>query len=337
MLSGSARVSHHLSATCWVLAAPLAFVAAAGCSPDFSLLDEPSFGGAADENLDGDSGGARGNIGQHEGGKVQGTAGASSVANAPSAGGYAGAQDAGPSGAAGEGGTIDVAPVPQCVPAASETCNSLDDDCNGLVDEQCAGQVTVTFDKDLPLIGDSPGGSLFSDDCKAGEVLAGLHVAMGAFLSQARGVCRKLSLETDTTAALGYRIRLLGERALPAHPESSSDELSPLACPQDQALVGLRLAQQHYALDPTTSVPVTTRVWLSCAKLELARTDQSLSVTWSASTEQGPVSGSFANGMAYFVSASAPQGLFASRLLGASGSWVDRLGFGVSRLGIELK
>jgi hypothetical protein len=223
------------------------------------------------------------------------------------------------------------------VPTGTEQCNDRDDDCNGVIDDGCPGGVTTTFEKDLPLLGDSSGGSAFSDDCKDGEALAGMHVAMGAFLSQARGICRAISLELATNAEHGYRVKLSDERALPPHPTSSNDTETPLTCPEDEALVGLRLAQQHYALGDGTSVPVTTRVWLTCAKLVLSDSSGKLSVTWTGAKEQAPASGSFANGTAWLVSSMAPEGLVASRLLGTSGSWIDRVGFGVSRLGIELR
>lgn len=303
-----------------------------GCSPDLSLLSsQTSFGGAGDDLPDaaageassggstGEAAGSAGMAGRND------NLGGSTDASAGSAG-----ESAASAGAAGVGGMA-VAP---CVRQGSEQCNGRDDDCNGVVDDACPGGVTTTFASDLALLGDSAGGTAFADECKDGEVLAGISVAMGAFLSQVRGVCRQLSLELHAGSDHGYSVQLTSNRALSPHPQSSSDTLTPLSCPENEALVGLRLAQQHYGLSDGKSVAVTTRVWLSCAKLVLQETDGKLGVTWTGARELAPASGSFANGTAWLVSSSAPAGQVASRLLGTAGSWVDRVGFGVSRLGV---
>ena len=228
------------------------------------------------------------------------------------------------------------APVP-CVATGAETCNLNDDDCNGIVDEGCPGGATSTFEKDLPALGDSAGGAAFTEDCKDGEVLGGVTVAMGAFLSQARGLCRALSLELSANAPHGYLVALGKDRALPAHPTKSTDAPNTLSCPENEAVVGLRLAQQHETLSDNSVVAVTSRVWLTCAKLVLVDHDGKLDVTWEGAKELAPASGSIANGTAWLVSSSAPDGLVASRLLGTSGSWIDRLGLGVSRIDVVLK
>jgi hypothetical protein len=302
----------------------------AACSPDLSLLsDQASFAGAPDEGQSGRNTGAMPGGGSG-GSATPGSAGVESQTRGGDGGGGE------PLVEGGAGGAAPALPAP-CVPTGAEQCNDRDDDCNGVVDDGCPGGVTTTFEKDLPLLGDSSGGSAFSEDCKDGEALAGVHVAMGAFLSQTRGICRAISLELAAGAEHGYRVKLSNERALPPHPTSSNDSETPLACPEDEALVGLRLAQQHFALGDGSSVPVTTRVWLTCAKLVLTESAGKLGVTWTGAKEQAPASGSFANGTAWLVSSMAPEGLVASRLLGTSGSWIDKIGFGVSRLGIELR
>lgn len=299
------------------------------CSPDLSLLsDQASFAGVPDEAQGGSSAGVTSSGGSAGSGAAE-NGGADSQASA----GDGGSPEVAAGGAA---GAAPLLPVP-CRPTGPEMCDGIDDDCNGVVDDGCPAGVTTTFEKDLELLGDSTGGSAFAEDCKDGEVLAGVHVAMGAFLSQTRGICRHLSLELATNAEHGYRVKLSDERTLPAHPVSTNDTETPLACPEDEALVGLRTAQQHYSFGDGTSRPVTTRVWLTCAKLVLTDSAGKLSVTWTGAKEQAPASGSFADGTAWLVSSMAPEGLVASRLLGFSGSWIDRVGFGVSRLGIELR
>lgn len=337
MFSRSTRRARHACFRFLVVASP----ALGGCSPDLSLLDsQTSFGGAGDELAGGHAGSETGggaSAGMASGNGATGAvAGDQAVGGAEPAIGAAGETAvAGSANAGGAGGAVAVMVEP-CVAHGSEQCNGRDDDCNGVVDEGCPGGVTTTFASDLALLGDSAGGSAFADDCKDGEVLGGVSVAMGAFLSQVRGVCRTLSLERQAGAAHGYAVKLSDDRALAPHPQSVPDTLAPLACPENEALVGLRLAQQHYAVSDGKSVAVTTRVWLTCAKLVLDEVDGKLSVTWTGARELAPASGGLADGTAWLVSSSAPARQVASRLLGACGSWVDRIGFGVSKLGVSL-
>jgi hypothetical protein len=237
-------------------------------------------------------------------------------------------------GAGGAGG--EPSPTP-CVATGAEMCNGSDDDCNGVVDDGCPSGVTTTFEQDLPLLGDSTGGSAFTDDCKDGETLGGVEVTVGAFLSQIRGICSALSLELSPNAAQGYRVKLTGERRLSGHPATSLDTPVNLWCPQDEALVGLRLAQQGYDFGNGDVRPVITRVWATCAKLVLVDHNGKLAITWQGAKELAPASGSYANGTAWLVSSIAPDGSVGSRLLGASGSWVDRVGFGVSRVDVVVR
>jgi hypothetical protein len=305
----------------------LALLSLAACSPDLSLLsDRASFAGASSggENAVTSGGG--------------GSAGSSGVGASVSAGGATN-ETTGGDGAENphaDAGAAGATPEP-CVATGTERCNEKDDDCNGVIDDGCPGGLTTVYEKDLPAIGDSAGGAVFTDDCKDGEVLGGVTVAMGAFLSQARGVCRSLSLELSANAPNGYRIVLASDRALSPHPATSTDAVTALACPENEALVGLRTGQQHYTLADNSVVPVTSRVWLTCAKLVLVDHDGTLAVSWEGPKELAPASGGIANGTAFLVSSSAPEGLVATRLLGASGNWIDRIGFGVSRIDVVLR
>jgi hypothetical protein len=300
----------------------------AGCSPDLSLLsDQTSFGGVGPAGEAGSSvSGANGSASNAGGSTIQ----LGGEAGQPTSGGDTSMPpaDGGAAGAPGPG---------SCVPSGLEICNGKDDDCNGIVDEGCPGGVTTTFQRDLQLLGDSQGGTAFTDDCKNGEVLGGVDVTMGAFLSQIRGICRTLSLELSSNAVHGYKVKLSADRALSAHPTMSQDTQTHLSCPEDDVLVGVRISQQNYIASNSQSFAVIPRIWLTCAQLVLAERDGALGVTWQGAKELAPASGSIANGTAWFVQASAPDGLVASRLLGASGSWVDRVGFGVSRLDVLIR
>lgn len=300
-----------------------------GCSGGGDLFDDHvSFAGSA-------SAGAATGGAESAGGSATNSGGAAAGGAAP--GGAAGDADGGasePPISAGAGGMPEPAP---CVATGSETCNAVDDDCNGVVDDGCPAGITTTFAKDLPLLGDSPGGAAFTDDCGDGEVLAGVGVTMGAFLSQIHGLCRPLSLELNDTAEHHYQVTLGDVRALTPHPGASPDWPTRLVCPNNDALVGIRLAQQYYGPSDGKNVAVTSRIWLTCAKLVLCEHGNALGVTWEGAKELAPASGSIADGTAWFTTSSAPEGLVGSRLLGTSGSWIDRVGFGVSQLNVVLK
>ena len=295
-----------------------------GCSPDLSLLsDDTSFAGV-------ESGGDTTSVAGGAGGVGTGGS-ASAEAGEAASGGEGGSVPRADGGAAG-------APSPApCVATGAESCNDQDDDCNGIVDDGCPSGITTTFEKDLQVLGDSAGGVAFTDDCKDGEALAGVEATMGAFLSQIRGVCRTISLTLSANAEHGYQVTLGAARALDAHPETSPGTPTTLACPENEALIGVRLGEQNYSLGDGKTVPVIARVWLTCGKLVLIEQAGKLSVTWTGAKELAPASGSIANGTAWLVSANAPEGLIASRLLGAAGTWIDRVGFGVSRVGVVMR
>jgi hypothetical protein len=300
-----------------------------GCSGGSNLFDDGvSFAGSGNAGAAATTGGSDAAGGAAIGGAATG--------GAP-LGGAEGVADGGasePPASAGAGGAPEPAP---CVATGPESCNGADDDCNGVIDDGCPGGITTTFAKDLPLLGDSPGGAAFTDDCGDGEVLAGVGVTMGAFLSQIHGLCRPLSLERSDNAEHQYQVSLGDVRALTPHPGASPDWPTRLVCPNDDALVGIRLAQQYYGASDGKAVAVTSRIWLTCAKLVLNQHGEELGVTWEGAKELAPASGSIANGTAWFASSHAPEGLVGSRLLGTSGSWIDRVGFGVSQLKVVLK
>jgi hypothetical protein len=305
---------------------PVAWLLA--CSPDLRLLsDGGSFGGV-------DAGGEANGAGAppSAGGSAasDNTGGDGSGDGDPLA--SAGEGGEAPAGGAGGGTPIGGAP-PVCMPSGAETCNGNDDDCNGTVDDGCPGGVTTTFEKDLKALGDSPGGAVFADDCKHGQVLGGVHVRMHSFLAQVQGICRTVLLKPNSSAALGFGVTLNGDSPLAAHPEAGDSTLTKLTCPENEALVGLRISQQHVTLSDSSMATVIPRIWLSCAKLVLLeRPDKTLGVAWDGLKELAPASGSIADGTAWFASVQAEQGLVATRLLGASGNWIDRVGFGLSRI-----
>lgn len=303
---------------------PLTWLAA--CSPDLRLLsDGGSFGGV-------DTGGEPSSAGMtsSSGGSAGSDDAAGGAAGDPSTSG--GEEGVAPlAGGAGDSATGGVGPL--CTASGAELCNGDDDDCDGTVDEGCPGGLSTTFEKDLAALGDSPGGAAFADDCGHGQVLGGVHVRMHSFLAQVQGICRSLQLAPSDSAKGGYAITLLDDDALPSHPAAGDSTQTKLACPENEALIALRISQQHVTLSDSSLATVIPRIWLSCAKLVLVeQPGKNASVAWEGLKELAPASGSIADGTAWFASAQAEPGRVATRLLGASGDWIDRLGFGVSRI-----
>jgi hypothetical protein len=208
----------------------------------------------------------------------------------------------------------------------------VDDDCNGVVDDDCPGGITTTYVKDLELIGDSFGGSPYTEDCNAGEVLGGVSFAAGGFITQMKGLCYSLRLKPNANASEGYELELFAERELPPHPMTTPDKVTTLSCSPGEAVVGLRLSQQNQDFSGTNKV-ITPRAWLTCARLVLKKDGEALSVKWEGAKQVGPVSGSLVNENAnWFVETKAEAPFVATRMLGRTGDWVDRAGFGISEV-----
>jgi hypothetical protein len=240
-------------------------------------------------------------------GGAGGSAGSATRAGSGGAGsdaGSAGAASAGGSSAtAGASGSAGAGNAALCVPSGVERCDGVDNDCNAVSDDGCPQGLSTVFDVDLALIGDSPGGTSFSDDCASGEILIGVQGTMDAFLTQIQGLCGKVgfSLRADPTA--GYDVVLGAGTALSAHPETSADNVGTLKCPANEALVGVGVSQQ--ILD-------------------------------SGADDYASALGSMADDSAWYAYSDVPVGQVATRLNGASGAWIDRLGFGVSNTSVAL-
>ncbi|HYP90517.1 MAG TPA: hypothetical protein VEQ59_20240, partial [Polyangiaceae bacterium] len=242
---------------------------------------------------------------------------------------------AGGSPTAGSSGTADEGGAPSCVPNGAEKCDGADNDCNDVIDDGCPQGINTVFESELATIGDSPGGSAFSEDCGEGEILTGVQVAMGPFLTQVQGICRKLGVAL-TTNAMGYDVALGAEAMLAPYPATTKDATTAMKCGANEAVVGVGVAQQNLQSDTGTFV-IIPEVWLSCAKLSLVPSgDDDYYLDWQDAYDLDSVFGTMSDNSSWYEYSEVPTGQVATRLLGASGAWLDRLGFGVSNTLVTL-
>lgn len=272
----------------------------------------------------------RAEIGEAGAAGTDGVAGAEPVGVAGSA-----ASEAGEGGAAGDEGTI--LPEP-CKKLGSEVCNGGDDDCNGIVDDDCELTVRWAPLPDGPALGHVTGGFTFTEPCADGSVLVGLRVGMGKWLNQVAALCRQIELHSDTTdagPAYSYTLGPWYDRSLaPATTDDEKNILKDLSCPNDTVLTGV----QGTVSDADSRYVQAIRI--SCAPPIVSGAMGAEVLDSDRSQEKwfGPyVCTDCSTAPVYNYSMTIPKGRVAARLFGGVGYWVDRVGFGASRASILAK
>ena len=208
-----------------------------------------------------------------------------------------------------------------------------------MVDEGCPSAIVPASSAvESKNIGDSTGGVPFADTCAANEVLVGLSVGAGAWVDQVTAICEQYTLHTNVSAIpFQYSMTLMSKRSLLAHPTTSKSPVTELTCSEGMVMVGLRVSQQHSALGGDADHIVIPQIWIDCALPALNMAAASPQVVWQNAVEVGPVSGSVANGEAWFEKTL----LDASQLLvgfhGATGAWIDSVGLTASPLRVVRK
>lgn len=291
-----------------------------GCVVDTSSLTSGLQGGAA--------------------GAAQSFAGETSSAGAGgdvSIAGASGGDSAGQAGAAGApiggGGAGAAGGPPECISDGKEICNGKDDDCNATIDDGCPSTVRFALYGERVQLGGSTGGNYFGEQCEPGEVLTGIKAGLGAWVDQLTGVCSSVTIAADTShSPYSYGLALSAPRDLTPHPETTPSAATKLACPADRAVVGLRIAQQNDG-----DKQVVSRIWITCARLALDSTDKGYVIAVREPAEIGPLSGEIANDTAWFEKDIAPVPQVAVRLIGSSGSWIDRVGLGTGTASVGLR
>ena len=161
-----------------------------------------------------------------------------------------------------------------------------------------------------------------------------MQVAAGAWIKQIRGVCRSYELGVDTTAVpYRYRLATFGlPTMLEPHPEMVTETPQSLVCPEDHVLVGLSVSQETWG-----DYVVIPKVWAECAVLTIVsgERDGSLAIRRDDLIEVGPIAGFYAGDAGQtFQSDLLKESVVPVQLVGASGNWLDRIGYGVANLSV---
>lgn len=361
----SARGARRFSHALWLCTSGLTLLAASSCataSTDYS--GDPGLQGGTTSASSGASGavtagtqsgsgsggsgnargGGAGGGGTSTGGSANGgtPSGGSASGGAPSGGAPSGGAASGgaPSGGAASAGSPSAgaggSSGPKCAP---ESCNGLDDDCNQVIDNGCPstflrGAVTAGT-----ALGDSTGGSLYSETCGPDEVLVGLQVGFSKWLDQINAKCQQFSLTVDKSVApYKYAVTLGTSHVLAAHPPTSNDAIQTLTCPAGKVLVGISIAEQHTAPAYMPDYLVITRASVTCADLVLELTVAPPTLKWKTPTTIGPISASFYDGAsATAKSTTLNSSQIAVGYQGSAGLWVDRIGPVVSSVQIVVQ
>jgi hypothetical protein len=197
----------------------------------------------------------------------------------------------------------------------------MDDDCNDVVDDGCPTGISWSDQVEKDAIGDGFGGSYFGVSCAEGEILVGLRVKAGSFFDGLGALCSHVAVE-PTGDAIPYEYGLRLEEPSFRSGHNDSESTMDLICDEGTALIGVRGALQNYN-NGSTDFVVFTRLWARCAAISLAE-DGSIAIDEAAAYEEGPVSGSYANNMAWFDEFIAQR--VSTGIHGMAGSWIDRIG-----------
>ncbi len=315
------RGARHAAA--WIAIAAAAV--AASCAPpsleDYAIGPRPNGGASGSDETGAGTGSGAGNTSSLAGGS----------GGAHASGGGAGKGNIGGGGSASTGGatSLDSAGMSgsgdSCMP---EICNGLDDDCDHIVDNGCPASFERGAATPGTALGDSTGGSAYSEICGNDEVLVGMQVAFSNWLDQITFKCQAFSLGVSTKSIpYQYSVELGATHLLAAHPATTSDTLQTLNCPAGKILVGLAVGEQHTTPQFTPDYLVLTTVSGTCADLMLDLTANPPKLRWSNPTSIGPLSGSlFDSTLVTSLSTTLTNDQIAVGFQGDGGLWVDRVG-----------
>lgn len=324
---GSSRALLVTSVSLWLSA-----LGAGSCAPP--SLDEYAVARAGNAGASEVSGSANGGAGV-SGSSFAGSGGASAGGTSGVGGSASAAGTTNTSGSTSIGDAGNDAGT-GCMP---EICNGLDDDCDHVIDNGCPTGFQRGAAAPGMTLGDSTGGSAFSETCSDDEVLVGMQLGFSNWLDQITFKCQAFSLATSTKSIpYQYSVALGASHLLPAHPATTSDSLQTLNCPSGQILVGLAIAEQHTAPQFSPDYIVLTSISATCAELVLDSSVDPPVLAWQNSTSIGPISGTlYDNTSATSASLTLMSNQIAVGYQGFGGAWIDRVGATTSTVQVLLE
>ncbi len=205
-----------------------------------------------------------------------------------------------------------------CGTPAPETCNGLDDNCDGVVDDPCPRSVALGAPGDSFItLGGASGSVSFDDTCPAEEVLIGVTVQTNDSIRQLFGRCGRIRVvENRGTDPFTYSLVIAPGASLPNHgTEPGTTEEA--TCPEDSVVVGIS-GRYGAAVDAIT---------LICASLSLSGSSPSFGLKLGLAALGGTVGG--AGGSSVSI-ASCPSGRIVTRMSGRATNRIERVGFACS-------
>ena len=222
-----------------------------------------------------------------------------------------------------------------CRKVGPEVCNGGDDDCNGIVDDDCAHTVVWTTQPNGIALGNPRGGVAFVAGCGHGSVLTGVLVGMGRWLNQVVAVCRQIAIQADASLAPPKLTATLGRRHdssfAPAIASDPDNKVQDLLCADGLVVSGI---DGTTASDPRRYIH---GIRITCAPLVVATSGGvvTLATDPSAQRTAGPiVCVDCSATQAFNHTTSIDAGHVTTGLFGGDGLWVDRVGLSASVAGI---
>jgi len=211
-----------------------------------------------------------------------------------------------------------------------ETCNGLDDDCDGTNDDPCpTGNVTLGNPRtNSPAFGNAQGGSNpYDDSCPAGEVLTGLTVRTASYIRQIQGRCSKIAIvENRGSAPYNYAHTITAVVTLPKHGNVNGTSQT-ANCPAGSVVIGAS-GRGGLLVDAIT---------LRCAPLMLSQTsgaNPTFGFTFGNASNADTVGGNGGSGIPAFT---CPAGTAVNRIAGRTGDGLDHVIFQCATLAIPKK
>lgn len=207
----------------------------------------------------------------------------------------------------------------------TESCNGLNDDCDGSTDEGCPATATIGDPTTgMTGYGSASGGTLNTDTCPAGSGLVGINVVVNSYLRQIQGICAPIQLvETTTATPYTYSITT-GTQTNMTNRGTFTGTAASAKCAAGSYVVAVE-ARAGALVDQLT---------LSCAPLNVTGTIGSYTLARGAITKLAPVGG--AGGGPKESSTCAGIGVV-NKIVSRTGDGVDYVEMGCATPSITLK